>query len=115
MSTIWNWLGKYEYEVITYRLLDKHSCKTSANHILFHFLKNKQHALGTSINDLTLSSVCTKLKCDVTKACSPLQIYHYTTEKSIQLGTLWLPTPKGVHSEKRQLVCCWSKHLYCVC
>lgn len=117
LSTYWNWIRKYEYEVITYRLPGKHNCKTSANHILFHFLKNKQQTLGTSINNLTLSSICTKLKCNVLKACSPLHVYRYATEKSIRLGTVLLPTPKGIHSEKRQQtkvdVC--SKHLYYVC
>lgn len=101
LSTIWNWLRNYEYEVITYRLQDKHNCKTSANHILFHFLKNKQKTLGTSINNLTHNSVCTKLKCNVIKACSPLHVYYYTTEKAIQLGTVQLPTPKGVYCKKR--------------
>lgn len=118
MSTIWNWLEKHEYEIITYRLLDKHICKTSASHILFHFLKRSKKYLGTSINHLTLSSICTKLKCDTIKACLPPHVNDYTTEKSIQLGTVQLPAPGGVQSEETQQTkpggCCWSKHLHYV-
>lgn len=119
LSTIWNWLRKYEHEVITYRLLDKHNCKTSANHILFHFLKNKQQTLGTSINNLTLSSICTKLKCNAIRACSPLHVYRYTAEKSVQLDTVQLPIWKGVHSGKRQQTkpggLLSEQHLHYVC
>lgn len=31
--------------------------------------------------------MCTKLKRNVIKACSPLHVYRYTTEKTIRLGT----------------------------